>query len=236
MFAFIYQCERYIPKFVADSVKLRLVVSILTRDTEVNEFLEMALTEAEHGNTPFIRSFKTNFHFSSIIQKIAGIQTFDQDYQIISRQQRKDFSWMRPFQKQVSGVLKSFDESKNVWKCLNRRISQRIWTLQLYHNLPERYHSVCGGNGNCVYSFCDSNFAMWLEHNYQPERDFSRSWILWRSFIISFDAKGRRRVIQPTLFVAFSFSIIGSFVKNFYVLSILRFFSGFLYVKTHVNQ
>lgn len=42
------------------------------------------------------------------------------------------------------------------------------------------------------------------------------------------DTKGRRRVIQPTLFVAFSISLIGSFVENFYVFAALRYLNGFL--------
>lgn len=42
------------------------------------------------------------------------------------------------------------------------------------------------------------------------------------------DTKGRRRVIQPTLFIAFSLSICASFVNNFYLLAILRYPNGFL--------
>lgn len=42
------------------------------------------------------------------------------------------------------------------------------------------------------------------------------------------DTKGRRRVIQPTLFVAFLLSVCSSFVQNFYLLATLRFLNGFL--------
>lgn len=42
------------------------------------------------------------------------------------------------------------------------------------------------------------------------------------------DTKGRRYVILPTLFVAFSLSLIGSFIENFYVFSALRYLNGFL--------
>lgn len=42
------------------------------------------------------------------------------------------------------------------------------------------------------------------------------------------DTKGRRRVIQPTLLVAFLVSVASSFVQNFYLFTALRFLSGFL--------
>lgn len=42
------------------------------------------------------------------------------------------------------------------------------------------------------------------------------------------DTKGRRRVIQPTLMIAFLFSICSSFATNFYLLAAFRFFNGFL--------
>lgn len=42
------------------------------------------------------------------------------------------------------------------------------------------------------------------------------------------DTKGRRCVIQPTLFVAFLLSIASSFVQNFYLFAALRFLNGFL--------
>lgn len=42
------------------------------------------------------------------------------------------------------------------------------------------------------------------------------------------DTKGRRRVIQPTLFATFVVTVAASFVQNFYLLTILRFLTGFL--------
>lgn len=42
------------------------------------------------------------------------------------------------------------------------------------------------------------------------------------------DTKGRRRVIQITLFMAFVVSLASSFVQNFYLFVTLRFLSGFL--------
>lgn len=42
------------------------------------------------------------------------------------------------------------------------------------------------------------------------------------------DTKGRRSIIQPTLFVAFLLSCVGSLVENFYIFVTLRFFNGFL--------
>lgn len=42
------------------------------------------------------------------------------------------------------------------------------------------------------------------------------------------DTKGRRKVIQPTLFIAFALSIASSFVQNFYLFATLRFLNGFL--------
>lgn len=42
------------------------------------------------------------------------------------------------------------------------------------------------------------------------------------------DTKGRRYIIQPTLFVAFLLSIASSFVQNFYLFTALRFLNGFL--------
>ncbi|XP_031629336.1 synaptic vesicle 2-related protein-like isoform X4 [Contarinia nasturtii] len=41
------------------------------------------------------------------------------------------------------------------------------------------------------------------------------------------DTKGRHRVIQPTLFIAFLLSIASSLVQNFYLLASLRFLNGF---------
>lgn len=42
------------------------------------------------------------------------------------------------------------------------------------------------------------------------------------------DTKGRRSIIQPTLFVAFLLSCAASLVENFYIFVTLRFFNGFL--------
>lgn len=42
------------------------------------------------------------------------------------------------------------------------------------------------------------------------------------------DTKGRRKVIMPTLFISFIITIISSFVKSFWVFTLLRFFSGIL--------
>lgn len=42
------------------------------------------------------------------------------------------------------------------------------------------------------------------------------------------DTKGRRTVIQPTLFVAVCLSIICSFLQSIYALIALRFLNGFL--------
>lgn len=42
------------------------------------------------------------------------------------------------------------------------------------------------------------------------------------------DTKGRRRIIQPTLFIASFLSIICSFSTNFYMFAALRFLNGFL--------
>ncbi|XP_031626823.1 synaptic vesicle glycoprotein 2B-like [Contarinia nasturtii] len=41
------------------------------------------------------------------------------------------------------------------------------------------------------------------------------------------DTKGRRRVILPALLLAVAMSVIGSFVKNFYIFTLLRFLNGF---------
>lgn len=42
------------------------------------------------------------------------------------------------------------------------------------------------------------------------------------------DRKGRRKIIQPTLFVAFLTTTASSFAHNFYTFATLRFLSGFL--------
>lgn len=42
------------------------------------------------------------------------------------------------------------------------------------------------------------------------------------------DTKGRRRVIQPTLLLAFLMSVASSFAPNFYIFLALRFLNGFL--------
>lgn len=42
------------------------------------------------------------------------------------------------------------------------------------------------------------------------------------------DTKGRRRVIRPTLLATCVVTVTASFVHNFYFLTILRFFTGFL--------
>ncbi|XP_031629334.1 synaptic vesicle glycoprotein 2B-like isoform X2 [Contarinia nasturtii] len=41
------------------------------------------------------------------------------------------------------------------------------------------------------------------------------------------DTKGRRKVILPTLFIAFFMSVTSSLVQNFYLFATLRFFNGF---------
>lgn len=42
------------------------------------------------------------------------------------------------------------------------------------------------------------------------------------------DTQGRRKVIQPTLVIAFLLSVASSFVTNFYIFATLRFLNGFL--------
>lgn len=42
------------------------------------------------------------------------------------------------------------------------------------------------------------------------------------------DKLGRRRIIQPTLFLAFLMTLISSFLRNFYLLTLFRFLNGFL--------
>lgn len=42
------------------------------------------------------------------------------------------------------------------------------------------------------------------------------------------DSYGRRRIIKPTLLVAFIFSVLSSITDNFYALVAFRFFTGFL--------
>lgn len=40
------------------------------------------------------------------------------------------------------------------------------------------------------------------------------------------DTKGRRKVIMPTLFISFAVTVASSFVKSFWIFTLLRFFSG----------
>lgn len=42
------------------------------------------------------------------------------------------------------------------------------------------------------------------------------------------DAYGRRRIIKPTLLIAFIFSVLSSITDNFYALAAFRFATGFL--------
>lgn len=42
------------------------------------------------------------------------------------------------------------------------------------------------------------------------------------------DTRGRRMVIMPTLFISFFITIVSSFVKSFWLFTVLRFFSGLL--------
>lgn len=42
------------------------------------------------------------------------------------------------------------------------------------------------------------------------------------------DTQGRRRIIQPTLVIAFFISVASSFAQNFYLFATLRFLNGFL--------
>lgn len=42
------------------------------------------------------------------------------------------------------------------------------------------------------------------------------------------DTKGRRKIIIPTLFISFVITIVSSFVKSFWVFTLLRFCSGLL--------
>lgn len=42
------------------------------------------------------------------------------------------------------------------------------------------------------------------------------------------DTMGRRRIIQPTLFIASAISIASSFAQSFFLLATLRFLNGFL--------
>lgn len=42
------------------------------------------------------------------------------------------------------------------------------------------------------------------------------------------DTRGRRRIIRPTLLMAFIISVASSFVQNFYLFTALRFLNGFL--------
>lgn len=42
------------------------------------------------------------------------------------------------------------------------------------------------------------------------------------------DTKGRRRIMTPTLFMAFFCSVLSSLTKNFWVFTALRYFNGVL--------
>lgn len=42
------------------------------------------------------------------------------------------------------------------------------------------------------------------------------------------DTRGRRTVILPTLFLAFASTVLSSFTTNFWLITIMRFFTGFL--------
>lgn len=42
------------------------------------------------------------------------------------------------------------------------------------------------------------------------------------------DTKGRRKVIMPTLFISFGITIVSSFIKSYWIFTLLRFFSGLL--------
>lgn len=42
------------------------------------------------------------------------------------------------------------------------------------------------------------------------------------------DTRGRRSVIQPTLFIAFVMTVASSLATNFYLFAIFRFLNGFL--------
>lgn len=44
------------------------------------------------------------------------------------------------------------------------------------------------------------------------------------------DTKGRRRIIRPTLMIAFILTLISSFLNNFWSLVIFRYLNGFLWV------
>lgn len=42
------------------------------------------------------------------------------------------------------------------------------------------------------------------------------------------DTKGRKKVMQPTLIIAFVLTVASAFVTNFYAFATLRFLNGFL--------
>lgn len=44
------------------------------------------------------------------------------------------------------------------------------------------------------------------------------------------DTQGRKRVILPTLFLSFTFTLLSSLTTNFWLFVVLRFFNGFLWV------
>lgn len=42
------------------------------------------------------------------------------------------------------------------------------------------------------------------------------------------DTKGRRAIIQPTLLIAFVFSVLSTLTNDFYIMATMRFLNGFL--------
>lgn len=92
------------------------------------------------------------------------------------------------------------------------------------------HHLFLGGGGKVIEQTDDYLAITYLESSRFQKFNLVGLFYLYSSHLWGFlaDTKGRRRVIRPTLFVAFMISIVSSFAPNFYQFAILRFFNGFL--------
>lgn len=179
-------------------------------------------------------------------QKTAEIQILGRKCGIICHEAKMPSTWMKPFLKRVSderhkwwNVLIKYDTKDVRQQCLiNGKwfipynqlefgLFNYILILVSGMILNAVLMETCGIAFVLPVSQCDLKLTT-SEKGILGAVTFVG--IICSSHLFGYlaDTKGRRRIIQPTLFVAFLLSFSSSLVENFSTFVVLRFLNGFL--------
>lgn len=188
--------------------------------------------DEENGKKTIFKR-QTPFWMFFIFPKAKRAQILRQNCAVIYHQEKKCCTWMKPLPKQVSdtdGV------TRMVWLYTTLKWLRIFSEFGLFNYVLIFVSAVilyAVGYETCAILYvipvsqCDLNLNSNQKGILASATFFG---IICSSHLWGFlgDLKGRRRVMLPSMMVAFCMSIICSFMKNFYIFTTLRFLNGFL--------